>query len=156
MEQNGNGIRGPVIASWDDLASIEAAGVEVMLLPETSAAAGRDVFVKVRAISPLELVRILNFPMDEINAMVQRDADVEEYAKALGEHSALMTAEDLLNVLESTIRVGLVEPDPASGDLKKLSRDFMAIFQKVVALTMPKDATAAAARFRPDGERGSD
>lgn len=154
MEQNGN--RGPVIASWDDLASVEAKDVAILRLPETSEVAGRDVFVKVRAIGPLELVRVLNFPMDEINAMTQRDADAEEYAKALGEHASLMTAEDLLSVMEKTVRAGLVEPDPKTGDLSKLSRDFTTIFRKVVELTMPSTAIEAAARFRPDGECGSD
>lgn len=152
MEPN----KSPVVASWDDLEGVTGAGSQVVLLPETSAAAGRDIFVKVRAIRPLELVRIMNFPMDEINQKIAANASAEEFATAFAEHASLMTADDLLNVLESTIRVGLVEPDPKSGDIQKLSRDFMTIFQAIVALTMPAEGVEAAARFRGVGERGSD
>lgn len=147
--------KSPVIASWDDLEGVKGAGSQVVLLPETSAAAGREIFVKVRAIKPLELVRIMNFPMDEINAKVHANASAEEFAQSFAEHASLMTAEDLLSVLESTIRVGLVEPDPKAGDIQKLSQDWMTIFHAIVALTMPKEGTEAAARFRGVGERGS-
>ena len=96
MEPN----KSPVIASWDDLEGVTGAGTNVVLLPETSAAAGREIFVKVRAIKPLELVRILNFPMDEINQKIQQNASAEEFATAFAEHASLMTADDLLNVLD--------------------------------------------------------
>jgi hypothetical protein len=138
----------PVIASWDDLESIKGAGSRAVLLPETSAAAGREIFVKVREIKPLELVRIINFPMDEINAKIQANASADEFAKAFAEHVSVMTAEDLMSILESTIRVGLVEPDPKSGDIQKLSPDWMTIFREIVALTMPAEGMDAAARFR--------
>lgn len=147
--------KSPVIASWDDLDGVNGAGSQIVLLPETSAAAGRDIFVKVRPIKPLELVRIMNFPMDEINAKIQQNASAEDFANSFAEHASLMTADDLLRILESTIAVGLVEPDPKSGDIQKLSRDWMTIFHAIVALTMPKDGMEAATRFRGIGERGS-
>lgn len=150
MEDNGKRT-----ASWDDLAGIELAGTKEVVCPATSAAAGRDIVVRVRGVAPLELVKILNFPIGEIDAMVQRAAVADEFAKAIGEHVSVMTAEQMVGIMESTVRVGLVEPDPSTGDVRKLSRDFDVLFREIMALTIPKDDAAAAARFRDDGECGS-
>lgn len=144
------------IASWADLEAVDIAGTKEVVCPATSEVAGRAIIVRIRAIRPLELVRVLNFPMDEINAMVQRSANADEFETALKEHQSLMTAEQLEAVVIETVRAGLVEPDPATGDARRLSRDFAVLFREIMALTIPPGAVDTASRFRGDGERGSD
>lgn len=147
---------GKQTSSWDDLEGVELAGMKAVVCPATSAAAGREIVVRVRGVAPLELVKILNFPIGEIDAMVQRAAGQDEFTKAIAEHCSILTAEQMVGIMESTVRVGLVDPDPATGDVRKLSRDFDVLFHAIMELTIPKDGAAAAARFRGDGERGSD
>ena len=142
-------------ASWDDLDGVEDISTKVVRLPATSDVAGKDVFVKIRGLTPMDLVRAINFPMDEINRLVADQADADTFQKTVAEHVATFSVEDMVEMLEATARAGLVEPDPKSGDVKKLSRDFEFLFHEISAMTMPARAAEIRARFLEYGERGS-
>jgi hypothetical protein len=143
-------------SSWDDLADVVDTSTKVVRIPKTSEAAGRDVFVRIRGLTPVDLLKALNFPLDEINRLVSEEAEEGAFKKAMAEHVQTFSVDDLFAMLDATVRVGLVEPDPKTGDLRKLSRDFEFLFEQIVALTIPGGDAASRARFRDDGERGSD
>ena len=140
------------IVSWDDLEGVEDAFTKTIKCPKLSDSLGQEIFVKVRALDGIELLKALNFPMDEINQMVAEDAKPEVFAAAVQEHAKTFSVQELLETMESVIKVGLVEPDPSDGHLKRLSPDFETIFAEIVAATVPKEAAGKAAGFRPNGE----
>lgn len=144
------------VSGWDDLKEVEQTETRVFRLPKTSEAAGRDISVKVRGITPLEMVAAYNFPIDEINAMLEERADAEKYTAALVEHTSTFGVADVQRTMRAAIKLGLVEPDPNHGDIDKLKRDFSLIFSEIVALTMPEASTKEAATFPDSGERSSD
>lgn len=143
------------IASWDDLDAIAEFTTDTILLPATSAAAGREIYVKIRPLGPLDLVKAMNFPMDEINAMIIQGSDEELFREKLAEHVRTFEAEDLNRMIEAAVRIGLVEPDPKTGDISKLRRDFEFIFGRITRMTVPQEVAEDGARFRGDGERAS-
>jgi len=112
--------------------------------------------VKIRALGPMELVKAYNFPLNEINAMSEAGAGPDDFQAAMKEHTDTFDLADLTKTVEATISAGLVEPDPADGDIKKLSRDFDFLFEQITALTVPSKAVDEAAAFREDGERAGD
>lgn len=135
-------------SSWDDLADVSDTSTKVVRAPATSEAAGRDVFVRIKALAPLDLIRALNFPMDEVNRLATGKATEDEYQKAMAEHISTFGVEDMFAMVEETVRTGLVEPDPQTGDVKKLSRDFGFLFGEITAMTLPSGSVAERARFR--------
>lgn len=137
--------------SWDDLAELSDVGTKVVTLPATSKVMGRDVSVRIRSLAPLELVRAYNFPMDEVNRMIEESEPAEKWAAAMREHANAFGIEDLQKTIESTVRLGLVDPSPTDGDLKKLSRDFNFLFREITSMTVPQDEAADGAAFRTDG-----
>ena len=140
------------IIDWAELEKAEDVFSTDVLCPSLSKAMGEDVHVKVRAISHMEFLAAIDMPMDEINQMVGADAEPEAFAKAIREQSEALGLEGLLMAQESVIKIGLVEPNPADGNLRKLTMDFNTIFKAIVDLTMPPKAVAQAGQFPADGE----
>ena len=140
------------IVSWDDLDGIEDAFSKTVLCPKLTETLGKDVFVKVRALDGMELLKAINFPMDEINQMVTDDAEPEAYVAAVNEHAQTFSVSELMETMESVIMIGLVDPVPSDGSLRKLAMDFETIFSEIVSITVPKGAASQAAGFRPNGE----
>lgn len=146
---------GSKIVSWEELDALADVGTKTVLCPDTSAALGREVFVKVRGLSPDDLCVAYDFPMDEIRALAAKDDPAAATEAALREHVAALSVEDVSKMVERTVRVGLVAPKPEDGDVSKLSRDFQFLFMEIMELTSPKEIADVRARFRDGGERGS-
>jgi len=140
------------IVDWNDLEEIADLSTKVVELPATSKALGHEVFAKIRAIDPMDLVGALNFPMDEINQMVADKTGEFDLGKSIVEHTEAFDLGDLLATVEKVVMAGLVEPDPSGGNVKKLKGDFMHLFTEIVALTMPPKEVDEAATFPANGE----
>ena len=140
------------IVQWDDLADVEDALSRTVLCPRLSEATGSEIYVKIKAITPVEFLGAINFPMDEINQMIAEDADEKVFIEAIQEQSRALGIDGLMETMESIVKLGLVEPDPASGNLGKLKPDFETIFKEIVEMSLPGKAVAEAATFPEDGE----
>jgi len=140
------------IISWDDLENTEDVFSKTVLCPNLSKAMGEDVHVKVRAIDHMEFLGAIDMPMDEINQMVGESAEPEAFTKAIQEQATTLGIEGLLAAQESVIKIGLIEPNPTEGNLRKLTMDFNTIFKAITDLTMPAKGVAQAGIFPADGE----
>lgn len=139
------------MASWDDLAAVESASTAVIDLPILSAKLGRPLQAKIRAITIMELVKAIDFPMDEMNRLVAESKSGEDWTKAAHEHIETLDVQQLMKVMENTIAIGLISPDPKAGDIRKLEPDWGTIFTEICKLTSPPEALQQGAAFRTDG-----
>lgn len=137
-------------SNWGDLEAIET--TQVITLPEMSKRIGHDFNVEIRAIDPMELVKAFNFPMDQINQLVHGGAEADEFNGKFAEFVQTMDADQMIKSMESAIRICMVNPNPAEGNLRMLINDYGFIFSAITKLTMPEVAVQQAADFRPDGE----
>ena len=141
------------LASLADLQEARDASSTIVTLPGASAKAGREINVRVRAIEPIDFVKAINFPADEINAIIHGRSTQEDYEASVEEHSKTLGYDELLVAGARIVEVGVVEPKiPAGEAQKQLSdSDIMVVFNAIQSLTMPVDVAEAAATFRDDG-----
>lgn len=140
------------ILNWDELANVEDSFSKTILCPKLSEALGEEVYVKIKAITPVEFLAAINFPMDEINQMVADKAEEKVFVDAIQEQTQALGLDGLMETMESIVNLGLVEPDPKGGNIGKLKEDFETIFAEIVKLSMPGEAVAQAGKFPTDGE----
>lgn len=140
------------ILNWDELADVEDSFSRTILCPKLSAAMGQEVHVKIKAITPVEFLGAINFPMDEINQMVADNADEKVFVEAIQEQTKALGIDGLMETMESIVNLGLIEPDPKGGAIGKLRPDFETIFKEIVEMSMPGKAVAQAGKFPADGK----
>ena len=141
------------IVSWDELEGMEDVFSRTVLCPNLSKITGQEIYVKIKAITPVDFLSAINFPMDEINQMVADNAGEEVFVKAIQEQTQALGVDGLLETMESIVKLGLVDPDPTSGSLVKLSADFESIFKEIVEMSLPGEGVAKASKFPSDGEQ---
>ena len=141
------------VGKWDDLAGIEQAGTKLVVLPATSEALGREFAVRIRKIGPMDFAKAINFPIDEINRLMEQAETSEDWTGELQAHAKTMDAEDLFKTVDAMLMVGIVEPEPTKEALAKIAPDKFFLFSEISQFTISNKDAAEAAGFPADGEQ---
>lgn len=146
------------IASLADLEENRTTSGKIVTLPDATKKKGEDVNIAVRAIEPIEFVKALNFPIDEVNALIHSEQDEGTFAHNFEEHVKTLGYDDLIECGQCVIELGTIEPVIEPGTARKFfsDSDIMFAFKAIRDLTMPGRSAEEAASFRGDGELGSD
>lgn len=145
--------------SWDDLAGIEATGTKLIVLPETTAAVRKinpdapEFTVRICALTQMDFVKIINFPIDEVNRLMTEGVDGEEWGNQFKEHVQTLGVPELFKLIDDTLTIGIIDPEPTAEGLAKIKADHNFIFTEITKLTIPDKEAAEAAGFHSDREQ---
>jgi len=145
MEDN----TGAMAERWAKLKLAQSLNTKTVVCPKVSEILGEEYKVTVRAIDAKDLLNVGDFPIGEINELVARDAKADEYTTAWKEHVESLDVDDLLVMIERTVEIALVDPDPndPEADVSLLKGDYETIYKAVLEMSIPKGDAETAATF---------
>ena len=137
------------IISLEELETLDPT-TKIVELPALTAKLGKPVNVRIQRISPLDLLKLYNIPMDEINAIAASGDDGQGYGDLVEEQMKTFDVDDYQNMVSSVMTKGIVEPEPSERFIKKIEADSVYLFGQIMEFTSPKENAEATARFRKD------
>jgi len=138
------------IASIEELEGLDPFKSSTVICPNLSAIAGKAIAVRIRAVQPMDLFKVSNFPLAELHQMTEDGASEGDFSAAMKEHLKAFGEDDMEHMIKQTLAACVVEPEPTPKALRNLEADAEYLFAKIMEKTTPKEVAEPAGDFREE------